>query len=293
MAASYHHTAPERFVPDIGVFHPQIVHFVIAFLIGGVVLRIVSLFGRPAWVGPAATALILFGALASIPAVQSGTDAHGVAERIPGARPAVIEHEEWGERTRNLFLGIALVELIGLGLARNPDRKKLARGARMASAALGLVGLLFVYETGEHGGRVVYGYAGGVGTRSGDPQDVTHLLIAGLYQQAMQDRATGNPRGAARLIEEMRFRAGDDWTVQAMAAESLLRDREEPQAALDFIADLDVPADNLQAATRLGLVRVDALEALGMADSARAVLDDLATRFPQSLAVRRRVEGTR
>lgn len=280
-------------MPDIGVFHPQIVHFVIAFLIGGVVLRVVSLFGRPAWVGPAATAMILFGALATIPAVQSGTDAHGVAERVPGARPAVMEHEEWGERTRNLFLGIAVVELIGLGLSRNPDRKKLARGVRMVSAAVGLVGLFFVYETGEHGGHLVYGYAGGVGTRSGDPEDVTHLLIAGLYHQAMQDRADGNPDGAARLIEEMRLRAGDDWTVQAMAAESLLRDRHDPQASLDFIAGLHVPADNAQIAARLGLVRVDALETLGMADSARVALEDLATRFPQSSAVRRRVEGTR
>jgi len=280
-------------VPDIGVFHPQIVHFVIAFLIGGVVLRIVSLFGRPAWVGPAATALIVFGALASIPAVQSGADAHGVAERIPGARPAVMEHEEWGERTRNLFLGIALVELVGLGLARNPDRKKLARGARMVSAAVGLVGLFLVYETGEHGGHLVYGYAGGVGTRSGDPADVTHLLIAGLYHQAMQDRADGNAEGAARLIEEMRMRAGDDWTVQAMAAESLLRDRGEPQAALDFIADLDAPTDNMQIATRFGMIRVDALAALGMADSARAALEDLAARFPQSQTVRRRIEGAR
>jgi uncharacterized membrane protein len=280
-------------MPDIGVFHPQIVHFVIAFLIGGVLLRVVSLFGKPAWAGPAATALILFGALASIPAVQSGSDAHGVAERVPGARTAVIEHEEWGERTRNLFLGIALVELIALGLARNPDRKKLAARARMVSAAVGLIGLFFVYETGEHGGRVVYGYAGGVGTRSGDPQDVTHLLIAGLYHQAMQDRADGNPEGAARLIEEMRLRAGDDWTVQAMAAESLLRDRGEPRAALDFIADLDVPADNASAATRLGLVEVDALETMGMADSARSVLEDLADRFPQSPSVRRRLETPR
>lgn len=280
-------------MPDIGVFHPQIVHFVIAFTIGGVLLRIVSLFGKPAWVGPAATAMILFGALATIPAVQSGTNAHGVAERIPGARPAVMEHEEWGERTRDLFLVIGLVELVGLGLARNPDRKKLARGARMISAAIGLVGLFFVYETGEHGGRVVYGYAGGVGTRSGDPADVTHLLIAGLYQQAMQDRADGNPEGAARLIEEMLRRAGDDWTVQAMAAESLLRDRHDPQASLDFIDDLDVPADNALIGARLGLLQVDALEALGLADSAQVVLQDLATRFPQSPSVRRRVEGAR
>jgi len=280
-------------MPDIAVFHPQIVHFVIAFLIGGVSLRIVSLFARSSWVGPAATAMILFGALATIPAVQSGTEAHSVAERIPGARPAVMEHEEWGERTRDLFLVIAAIELVALVLARNPDRQKLARGARMVSAAVGLMGLFFVYETGEHGGRLVYGYAGGVGTRSGDPADVTHLLVAGLYNQAMQDRADGNSDGAARLIEEMRRRAGDDWTVQAMAAESLLRDRHDPQASLDFIDSLDVPADNALIGARLGLLRVDALEALDMSDSARVVLEGLATRYPQSPSVRRRVEGAR
>jgi uncharacterized membrane protein len=280
-------------VPDIGVFHPQIVHFVIAFLIGGVILRIVSLLGRPAWAGPAAAAMILFGALATIPAVQSGTDAHGPAERVPGARAAVVEHEEWGERTRNLFLVIALVELVGLGLARNPDRKGMVRGVRMASAAIGLVGLFFVYETGEHGGHLVYAYAGGVGTRSGEPEDVTHLLIAGLYHQAMQDRADGRPEAAARLIEEMRLRAGDDLTVQLMAAESLLRDRGDAQASLDFLAALNVPADNAQINTRLGLLRVDALEEMGMADSARVVVEDLATRYPESGAVRRRAEGMR
>lgn len=279
-------------MPDIGVFHPQIVHFVIAFLVGGVVLRIISLSGRPAWAGPAATALIVFGALAAVPAVKSGVDAHGPAERVPGARPAVVEHEEWGERTRNLFLAIAAIELIGLALARNPDREKATRALRVASAAVGLVGLFFVYETGEHGGELVYGYAGGVGVRSGDPGDVTNLLVAGLYHQAMQDRAAGRHDGAARLIEEMRLRAGDDLSVQLMAAESRLVDLEDAQATLDLLDGLDIPADDMRNGPRAGLLRVDALEALAMADSARAVLQDLAERYPQSQAVRRRMEGS-
>ncbi len=280
-------------MPDIGVFHPQVVHFVIAFLVAGVVLRVLSLLGRPAWAGPAAATLLLVGALASVVAVRSGTDAHGPAERVPGARPAVVEHEEWGERTRNLFLAIGIIELVGLGMARRPQRERITRGVRMASAAIGLVGLFFVYETGEHGGHLVYGYAGGVGTRSGEPEDVTHLLIAGLYHQAMQDRAQGRPEAAARLIEEMRLRAGDDWSVRLMAAESLLRDRGEAQASLDFVAGLDVPADDPQIAPRMGLLRADAFEALGMADSARAVVQDLATRFPTSRAVQARAQAMR
>ena len=53
----------------MGAFHPQVVHFAIALLIVGVLFRVVSLLGRPAWIGPAAAALLL---LAS-EALKSGT----------------------------------------------------------------------------------------------------------------------------------------------------------------------------------------------------------------------------
>jgi uncharacterized membrane protein len=277
-------------VPDIGVLHPQIVHFVVAFLFTGVLLRVVSLFGRPAFAGPAATLLIVLGALASAAAVKSGDDAHGPAERVPGARDAVVEHEEWGERTRNLFLAIAALELVALAVGRNPKRKNLARRFRMASATIGLVGLFVVYETAEHGGDLVYGWAGGVGIRSGEPEDVTHLLIAGLYHQAMLDRQEGRPDAAARLIEEMEQRAGGDLGVQATAAESLLLDRRDPRAALDFLTRVSVPPDDDRFAPRFGLLRADAYLALGMADSARVVVLDLATRFPQDRTVQQRLE---
>jgi uncharacterized membrane protein len=276
-------------VPDIGVFHPQIVHFVVAFLFTGVLLRVVSLFGRPAFAGPTATLLIVLGALASAAAVKSGDDAHGPAERVPGARDAVVEHEEWGERTRNLFLAIAALELVALAVGRNPKRKNLARRFRMASATIGLVGLFVVYETAEHGGDLVYGWAGGVGIRSGEPEDVTHLLIAGLYHQAMLDRQEGRPDAAARLIEEMEQRAGGDLGVQATAAESLLLDRRDPRAALDFLTRVSVPPDDDRFAPRFGLLRADAYLALGIADSARVVVLDLATRFPQDRTVQQRL----
>jgi uncharacterized membrane protein len=278
-------------VPDIAAFHPPIIHIVIGFLVAGVALRVLSLLSRFSWAGPAATTLIVLGALATIPAVESGTQAHGPAERVPGARDAVVEHEEWGERTRNLFLAIAAIELVALAVGRNPDRRKLAQRFRMGAAAIGLVGLFVIYETAEHGGRLVYGYAGGVGLRSGDPADVTHLLIAGLYHQAMLDRQEGNPPGAGRLIEEMRRRLGGDSSVQLMAAESLLLDQMDPQAALDYIATLSINADDARLAPRVGLLRADAFDALGMPDSARAIVQDLASRFPQTRAVQLRMDS--
>src|SRR5918996_1434584 len=104
--------------PSFAATHPQVVHFVVALLIVGVLFRLVALSGKVKWTGPAATTLLVLGGIASWVAAKSGTAAHGPVERIPGARDAVVEHEEWGERTRNLFVVISLFELAALLLAR-------------------------------------------------------------------------------------------------------------------------------------------------------------------------------
>src|SRR2546427_6258941 len=98
-------------MPNIGAYHPIIVHFAIALLVIGVIFRWISLTGRAPFTGPAAATLILAGAVAALLAVHSGTDAHGPVERIPGARNAVGEHGEWGQRTPNIFLILGWIRL--------------------------------------------------------------------------------------------------------------------------------------------------------------------------------------
>jgi uncharacterized membrane protein len=93
------------------MLHPQVVHFVIALLFAGVVFRWLSFTDRLAPLGPAALVLLLTGTVAAVLAVQSGEAAHGPVERIPGVRAAVQDHQDWGERTRNIFLGVALLEV--------------------------------------------------------------------------------------------------------------------------------------------------------------------------------------
>ncbi|MDH4350226.1 MAG: hypothetical protein OEW56_03650 [Gemmatimonadota bacterium] len=273
-------------MPDIGVFHPQIVHFVVALLIAGVAFRLVALTGKVSFAGPAATVLLLAGTLAAVAAVKSGTDAHGPAERIPGARAAVMEHEEWGERTRNLFLGVAVLEIAALAFRRRAWHRFLLFG----SAAVGVAGLFFIYETGEHGGHIVYSYAGGVGTRSGDPADVDRLLLAGLYQRATLDRREGKDEAAAELFAEMGRRFGDDPTVRFMAIESQLVDRHDPAAALTALETFTVPTDNRTVAMRVGLLRADAFVALEQPDSARAALAALLEAFPGNTRIADRLE---
>lgn len=124
---------------SLAPYHPQVVHFVIALLIVGVVFRLVSLTRRFTFTSPAATTLILLGTLASFVAVRSGEDAHGPVERVPGARQAVVEHEAWGEHARNAFVLLSLVELGALMLRWRNHRY--AGAATIAAAVAGVASL--------------------------------------------------------------------------------------------------------------------------------------------------------
>ena len=275
-------------MPNIGYWHPQIVHFVIALLVVGVIARMVSLTGRWAWTSPMATVLILAGTLGAVAAVRSGTDAHGPAERVPGARNAVIEHEEWGERTRNVFLVILAFELGALAL-RGP-RARFQKWALAASGVIGLGGLFALYETGEHGGDLTYVYAGGVGIRSGDTADVGRLLLAGLYHQAMIDRRAERHAAAAELIEQMARRWPEDLTIRFLAAESRLLDRQDPQGALAALGAIKIAPEDTRSRLRRDFLRADAFVAAQQKDSARAVLEALARDFPDNPRIKDRLE---
>lgn len=273
-------------MPDIGTFHPIIVHFVVALLFVGVVLRVVSLTGKLSFTKSAATVLILLGTVATILAARSGDDAHGPAERIPGAREAVHEHEEAGERARNVFLLVGTLELAALALAK----KNYARWVLTASGVVGLFGLYVVYEAAEHGAEVVYEYAGGVGTRSGNDEDVGRLLVAGLFHQARLDREAGRHEEAARLIEELARRRPDELDVQLLMAQSLIEDRDDGRAALAALEKLSVPPDNRRERLQYGLYTAAAWELIGETDSARVVLGQLQTDFPNSTAIQERLD---
>jgi len=256
--------------------HPIVVHFTIVLVIMGVAFKLVSLFGRPAFAGPAATTLLLLGAVSAFVSAQSGTAAHGPVERAPGARPPVMEHEEWGERTNQIMLGVGVIELAGLALRRWPKVKIV----HALSAVVGLAAVVAVYEAAEHGGDLVYSYAGGVGLRSGDPKDVERLLLMGYYQQAMADRKAGHAAEAAELIAAAAKRFPSDPEVQMLAGESMLVDLKNPQGAIDALASIKVPADNRFMRVRHATLQADAYEATGQKDKAVAALEDVVKQFP-------------
>lgn len=269
-------------MPNIGEFHPQLVHFVIALGFVGILLRIVSLAGRGDWLNPAAALLIILSAGASVAAAKSGTDAHGPAERVPGAREAVQVHEDWGKKARNLFIVLAGLEILVLIWSHH----KAGRVLRFLSAGTGLVAGFYLYEAAEHGGELVYKYAGGVGTRSGDPEDLSSVLVAALYHKARLDRDSGRTEDAARLTDELARLRPEDPTVKYLVIESKLRDRKDPEGALGDLARITVAPDDTRLAPRHGLLVAEAYVAAGRTDSARVVLNALAARFPTHRGVK-------
>ena len=260
----------------MGALHPQVVHFTIVLAIVGVAFRLVSLLGRPAFASPAATTLLLLAAASSIVSVRSGTAAHGPVERAPGARPAVMEHEEWGERTQTALLIVGAIEILGLIVRRSPK----VRLVHSLAAVAGLAAVVCVYEAGEHGGELVYGYAGGVGIRSGDPKDVERLLLAGYYQQALADRSAGRTGEAAALLSAAAARFPSDPEVLMFEADSMLRDRKDPQGALDKLAKIQMPPGNRFMAFQRAGLQADAYEALGQKSDAAAALESVVETFP-------------
>lgn len=274
-------------MPNLASWHPQIVHFAVALLLTGVLFRWISLTGRAPFTGSAAAVLLLAGTAAAVLAVQSGTDAHGPVERIPGVRAAVVEHEDAGKWARDVFLLVAALEIAALIVARRSAR--VTKGFTTLSALVGLAGVGAVYKAADRGGDLVYSYAGGVGIRSGDTTDVSRLLIAGLYHSAQQARSRHDSAAAADLFGELARRFPEDTTVRFLAIESLVRDRNDGKAALAALARLSVPPDNQRLRLRYDFLKTDAFLAAGRPDSARATLERLARDFPDMQRIKDRL----
>jgi len=278
-------------MPLIPAMHPQVVHFAIALLLVGVLLRLVSFTGRVRFSNHAAVFLLVLGTVAAAVAVKSGVDAHGPVERIPGVRALVIEHEDLGILTRNIFFGVVVLELLALGFATRTATAGYAKIALALSALAGVAGSFYLYEAAEHGGELVYSYAGGPGLRTGDPADVERLLTAGLYSQAMADRNAGDAQGAARLIAELAARTPADTTVQLMHVESLLLDAKDYPAALTAVRAVSVDPTVARFATRKATLAADIFIAMGARDSARAVLEPVVAAFPTNARLKAKLDS--
>ncbi len=129
--------------------------------------------------------------------------------------------------------------------------------------------------------------------RSGDPNDLSRLLLAGLYHNAVLDRSEGRPVDAARLIEEMSRRFPDDRAIALLVIESLILDRENGEAALEALARFTVPEGNRRLRLQAGLLAADALQLTERTDSAQTTLEALLQDFPSNQRIENKLAELR
>lgn len=134
--------------------HPLVVHFPIAILIIAVVFDFFSLiFRKQDWLSKTTVSLFIIGALTAIVALYTG---HEAAEHLQIPKTllhAVNTHAEWAQYTVWYFSIFAAFRLVLLWFNKNR-----ISSISVIAFLLGFVGLFLLYETGEHGGNLVYNH---------------------------------------------------------------------------------------------------------------------------------------
>ncbi|HPI37360.1 MAG TPA: hypothetical protein PK397_05385 [Ignavibacteriaceae bacterium] len=152
--------------------HPLVVHFPIALLLVYALLETVGALLKNNTFSNAAFILLIVGFVAAIAAMITGEQAQHLAENwnksglnnsatIP--YNLIDEHKNWASVTIWYFLFILIIRT--LFVINFVVKKKFGRyynTARYIFAVLSIIGCFFIYETGGHGGELVYKY--GVGT---------------------------------------------------------------------------------------------------------------------------------
>ncbi len=149
-------------IPIPNPLHPAIVHFPIVFILIGTAVAFIAVFLRR-WHLPLLAAILLAGGAAGavVATWTGGEDEEIVGELSPRAEGVLEEHEEWGEFTRNVAMGAALLAIAAAALVAFP---KAARGASVAAALAAAVASYGVAQTGHYGGQLVYKNGVGINT---------------------------------------------------------------------------------------------------------------------------------
>ncbi|OYV06233.1 MAG: hypothetical protein CFE26_07425 [Verrucomicrobiales bacterium VVV1] len=155
-------------IPIPSPLHPAIVHFPIVLILLGTFVAVIAAFIKRWHLPWFSAGLLMLGALGAIGATWSGGEDEERAENLsPQADKILEEHEEWGERTRNVAIAAAVLGVAALVTAsRFP---KVARGLSAATALVAIGASYCVAETGHYGGLLVYKHGAGVDTATGVP----------------------------------------------------------------------------------------------------------------------------
>ena len=142
----------------LSAFHPKVIHFPIAFLLGYFIIELLGIIFKKDFLSKAAHLLLFLGVLGALAAVLTGHQAEEAFEYWNKQSGELLEQHE-------MFANLTLWYFTGLLVLRTfvAFRKKFIGIVQYVILVLAMVGVYFVFRTGEHGGKMVYEH--GVGTQ--------------------------------------------------------------------------------------------------------------------------------
>jgi uncharacterized membrane protein len=185
-----------QLVPDWAPnIHPIIVHFPLVLLIIAVLFDLVGLaLTKFDWIKKSALLLYFLGTIAAAVAFITGNEASNIIDIPANAFSAVNEHADWAEITLWFFSIYTIIRLaVGLFF------KSLKKVFVVPIVLAGLLGIYFLYQTGDHGAQLVFGY--GLGTGNLTKQEKQQNDTA-EKEQISDSTFTINEKGSWKLIAD-------------------------------------------------------------------------------------------
>jgi len=151
-----------QLIPDWAPnIHPMIVHFPIVLLIIAVLFDTAGLiFKKFSWLEKSALLLYLLGTIAAGVAFLTGRAASDGLDIPANVITAVNNHADWAEVTLWFFI---IYTIVRLGFAFGFKSIPFAKIIVIPLILIGLTGIYFLYNTGDRGANLVYGYGLGTG----------------------------------------------------------------------------------------------------------------------------------
>ncbi len=138
--------------------HPQVVHFPIAIFITYMLFEFLSVTTGKEYFSKSAQILLFLGILGALVAVFTGNQAEELLKEVSKnvvPRDLIEEHEEYATITMWYFVFILIIRTY------YTVKKKLTKKIQIIILILSILGFYLIYETGEHGGELVYKYGAG------------------------------------------------------------------------------------------------------------------------------------
>jgi uncharacterized membrane protein len=149
-----------QLVPDWAPnIHPMIVHFPVVLLMIAVLFDVIGLFfTKFDWIRKSALLLFFLGTVAAVAAFLTGRAASDGLNIPANVITSVNDHADWAEITL-WFFSIYTI----LRLSIEYFFKSLKKVIVIPIVLIGLLGIYFLYQTGDHGAKLVFGYGLGTG----------------------------------------------------------------------------------------------------------------------------------